>query len=72
MFSKKIIVLAITNAWTITSTGNPNRSIINGSFSGEVDLTGQDNTEIISRVDQLEKEVKGRDGQIRELTNKVK
>ncbi|CAF0940971.1 unnamed protein product [Adineta ricciae] len=62
----------ITNAWTITSTGNPNRSLINGSFCGEVDLTGQDNTEIINRVDQLEKEVKGRDGQIRELTNKVR
>ncbi|UJR35066.1 hypothetical protein I4U23_027842 [Adineta vaga] len=62
----------ITNAWTLTNTSNPNRSLINGSFCGEVDITGQDNTEIINRVDQLEKEIKGRDGHIRELTNKVR
>ena len=65
-------MIAIANAWTITSTSNPGRSIINGSFSGEVDITGQDNTEITNRVDQLEKEVKGRDAEIRELTARVR
>ncbi|CAF0844729.1 unnamed protein product [Adineta steineri] len=60
------------NAWTITTTSDPNKSIINGSFSGELDIAGQDNTEIINRVDQLEKEVKGRGGEIRELTNKIR
>jgi hypothetical protein len=45
--------------------------MINGSFSGELDILGQDNTEITNRVDQLEKEVKGRDTEIRELTDRV-
>jgi hypothetical protein len=31
----------------------------------------QDNTEITGRVDQLEKEVKGRDAEIRELNDRV-
>ncbi len=65
-------MIDIANAWTITSTSNPGRSIINGSFSGELDILGQDNTEITNRVDQLEKEVKGRDAEIRELTDRVK
>jgi len=65
-------LIVIANAWTITSTSNPARSIINGSFTGELDVIGQDNTEITNRVDQLEKEVKGRDTEIRELTDKVK
>jgi hypothetical protein len=69
-FSKYLIDTA--NAWTITSTSNGGRSIINGSFSGEVDIPGQDNAEIINRVDQLEKEIKGRDAEIRELTARVK
>ncbi len=61
----------IANAWTINCTSNAGRSIINGSFSGELDIQGQDNTEITNRVDQLEKEVKGRDTEIRELTDRV-
>jgi len=67
-FFWKSFILA--NAWTITTT-NTGRSIINGSFSGELDISGQDNTEIVNRVDQLEKEVKGRDMQIKELNDKV-
>jgi hypothetical protein len=59
------------NAWTISNTSNPGRSVINGSFSGELDLPGQDNNEITNRVDQLEKEVKGRDTEIRELNDRV-
>jgi hypothetical protein len=45
--------------------------MINGSFSGQLDIIGQDNTEITNRVDQLEREVKGRDTEIRELTDRV-
>ncbi|CAF2530410.1 unnamed protein product [Rotaria sp. Silwood2] len=60
------------NAWTITSTSNPGRSLINGSFSGELDISGQDNTEITNRVGQLEKEVKGREAEIRELTDRLR
>lgn len=60
------------NAWTITATTNSGRSIINGSFSGEVDISGQDNTEIVNRVEQLEKEVKGRDVQIQGLNDKLR
>jgi hypothetical protein len=68
--SKKDLI-DIANAWTITATTNGGRSIINGSFSGELDIPNQDNTEIINRVDQLEKEVKGRDAEIRGLTDRV-
>jgi hypothetical protein len=64
-------LIDIANGWTITGTSNPGRSIINGSFSGELDISGQDNTEITNRIDQLEKEVKGRDAEIRELTDRV-
>ena len=45
--------------------------MINGSFSGELDLPNADNTEINNRVDQLEKEVKGRDAEIRDLNDRV-
>ena len=45
--------------------------MINGSFSGELDLPATDNNELVNRVDQLEKEVKGRDVEIRELTDRV-
>jgi hypothetical protein len=63
--------LILENAWTISSTSNPGRSIINGNFSGELDLPSQDNTDITNRIDQLEKEVKGRDAEIRELNERV-
>ena len=59
------------NAWTISATSNLNRSVINGSFSGELDLPASDNNDLITRVDQLEKEVKGRDAEIRELNDRV-
>jgi hypothetical protein len=59
------------NAWTCTTTSNQGRNMINGSFSGQLDIIGQDNTEITNRVDQLEREVKGRDTEIRELTDRV-
>jgi hypothetical protein len=36
-----------------------------------LDLPNQDNTEIVTRVDQLEKEVKGRDAEIRGLNDRV-
>ncbi len=61
----------IANAWTITNPINNNRSIISGSFSGELDIPNQDNKELTNRVDQLEKEVKSRDTQIRDLTDRV-
>jgi len=64
-------LIDLANAWTITCTSNPGRSIINGNFTGELDISGQDNTEITNRVEQLEKEVKGRDTEIRELTDRV-
>ncbi|CAF3381915.1 unnamed protein product [Rotaria sp. Silwood1] len=60
------------NAWTITSTSNPSRTLINGNFTGELDISGQDNSEITNRVGQLEKEVKGREAEIRELTDKLR
>ncbi|CAM4785573.1 unnamed protein product [Rotaria magnacalcarata] len=60
------------NAWTVTSTSNSGRTIINGSFSGELDLQNQDNSEITNRVSQLEKEVKGRDTEIRDLTERLR
>jgi hypothetical protein len=63
--------LILANAWTVSNTSNPGRSVINGSFSGELDLPSHDNTEITNRVDQLEKEVKGRDAEIRELNDRV-
>jgi hypothetical protein len=63
--------LILANAWTVSSTSNPGRSVINGSFTGELDLPSQDNNEITNRVDQLEKEVKGRDAEIRELNDRV-
>lgn len=57
------------NAWTT----NPSRtSIINGSFIGEVDVTGPDTSDLNTRVDQLEREVKGRDTEIRQLTDRVR
>ena len=64
-------MIDIANAWTITATTQGGRSMINGRFSGELDLPNQDNTEIITRVDQLEKEVKGRDAEIRGLNDRV-
>ena len=63
--------IILENAWTINGTTNLNRSVINGSFSGELDLPATDNNELVNRVDQLEKEVKGRDVEIRELTDRV-
>ncbi|CAF0920949.1 unnamed protein product [Rotaria sordida] len=61
------------NAWTITaSTSNAGRTLINGSFTGELDISDQDNSEINNRVGQLEKEVKGREGEIRELTDRLR
>ena len=45
--------------------------MINGSFSGELDLPASDNNDLTNRVDQLEKEVKGRDAEIRELNDRV-
>ena len=57
------------NAWTT----NPSRTgIINGSFIGEVDVTGPDTSDLNTRVDQLEREVKGRDTEIRQLTDRVR
>ena len=67
----QLINIFVVNAWTITSTVNPNRSIINGSFVGELDVTPPDTTELTSRVEQLEREVKGRDAEIRQLTERV-
>ncbi|CAF1098112.1 unnamed protein product [Rotaria sordida] len=61
-----------SNAWTINNTSNPGRSVINGSFSGELEVPCQDNNEITNRVDQLEKEVKGRDAEIRELNDRLR
>lgn len=58
------------NAWTVT-TNQAGRSVISGSFSGELDLPNADNTEITNRVDQLEKEIKGRDTEIRDLNDRV-
>lgn len=58
------------NAWTVT-TNQAGRSVICGSFSGELDLPNTDNTEISNRVDQLEKEIKGRDAEIRDLNERV-
>ncbi|CAF1083139.1 unnamed protein product [Rotaria magnacalcarata] len=61
------------NAWTLNSnTSNVGRSIINGNFTGELDVPCPDNTEITNRVDQLEKEVKGRDAEIRELNDRLR
>jgi hypothetical protein len=45
--------------------------VINGNFNGELDLPSQDNFDIPNRADQLEKEVKGRDTEIRELNDRV-
>ncbi|CAF4721367.1 unnamed protein product [Rotaria sp. Silwood1] len=61
-----------SNAWTISNTSNPGRGVINGNFSGELEVPCQDNSEITNRVDQLEKEVKGRDAEIRELTDRLR
>jgi hypothetical protein len=63
--------LILANAWTISSTSNPGRSVLNGNFSAELDVPSHDNTEITNRVDQLEREVKGRDAEIRELNDRV-
>ncbi|CAF2782535.1 unnamed protein product [Rotaria sp. Silwood2] len=60
------------NAWTINNTSNPGRGVINGNFSGELEVPCQDNSEITNRVDQLEKEVKGRDAEIRELNDRLR
>lgn len=65
-------MINIANAWTFTTSTNAGRTIINGSFSGELDLPNQDNTDITNRVSQLEKEVKGRDAEIRDLTERVR
>ena len=56
------------NAWTT----NPHQSIITGSFIGEVDVSGADTSELNNRVGQLEREVKGRDNEIRQLTDRVR
>ncbi|CAF3734268.1 unnamed protein product [Adineta steineri] len=61
-----------TNAWTINSTSNNGRNMINGSFVGELDISSHDNMEITNRVDQLEKEVKGRDAEIRGLNDRLR
>ncbi|CAF1184945.1 unnamed protein product [Adineta steineri] len=61
-----------TNAWTINSTSNNSRNMINGSFVGELDISSHDNMEITNRVDQLEKEVKGRDAEIRGLNDRLR
>lgn len=68
---KKSPLILSENAWTISATSNANRSVINGSFSGELDLPSSDNNDLTTRVDQLEKEVKGRDAEIRELNDRV-
>ncbi|CAF4026951.1 unnamed protein product, partial [Rotaria sp. Silwood2] len=62
----------VPNAWTINNTSNPGRGVINGNFSGELEVPCQDNSEITNRVDQLEKEVKGRDAEIRELNDRLR
>ena len=61
------------NAWTTSQpvTTSQSRSFINGSFVGELDVNGPDTTELTSRVDQLEREVKGRDAEIRHLNERV-
>lgn len=48
-----------------------NRSLINGSFVGEVDVGCPDTSDLTNRVDQLEREVKGRDDEIRHLNDRV-
>lgn len=63
----------LANAWTTSQPlTNPSRSFINGSFVGELDVNGADTSELTTRVDQLEKEVKGRDAEIRHLNERVK
>jgi hypothetical protein len=54
------------------STGSPSRNIINGSFVGEVELNNDETIELNTRVDQLEREVRGRDAEIRQLTDRVR
>lgn len=67
----KSIRFLSANAWTISS--NNNRGTINGSFSADLDIPpSADTTEIVTRVDQLEREVKGRDTEIRQLNERVK
>lgn len=66
-----MIFFLIANAWTVSGTNNPNRSILNGNFTGELELPSQENDEILNRVDLLEKEVKGRDTEIRDLNDRV-
>ena len=61
------------NAWTTSQpvTTSQSRSFINGSFVGELDVNGPDTTELTNRVDLLEREVKGRDAEIRQLNERV-
>ena len=62
-------IFLTANAWTISST---NRGTINGSFSADLDIPPAETTDLSNRVDQLEKEVKRRDTEIRELNERVK
>ncbi|CAF0869380.1 unnamed protein product [Didymodactylos carnosus] len=66
------------NAWAngvnvnTQQNGSNTRSYVSGSFTGELDLPQQNDNEITNRVTQLEKEVKGRDTEIRDLTDRLR
>ena len=59
------------NAWTISNLSNNGRSVINGNFTGELDISTHDTSDITNRVDLLEREVKGRDADIRGINDRV-
>ncbi|CAF0834646.1 unnamed protein product [Didymodactylos carnosus] len=66
------------NAWVngmntnTQQNGLSTRSYVSGSFNGELDISQQNDNEITNRVTQLEKEVKVRDMEIRDLTDRLR
>ncbi|UJR10735.1 hypothetical protein I4U23_014924 [Adineta vaga] len=61
-----------TNAWTTNNTLSNGRNVINGNFTGELDISTHEASEITNRVDQLEREIKGRDADIRGLNDRLR
>ncbi|CAF0944733.1 unnamed protein product [Adineta ricciae] len=61
-----------SNAWTINHSSNNGRSVINGNFTGELDISTHDTSDITNRVDLLEREVKGRDADIRGINDRLR